>query len=647
MFTTYFSSQQILIFCLFGILQLLSIYFFSYKNNVKYAMLFLFVGGIVIRLQMILFDDFFHLWDEQFHALVAKNLAENPLKPLLFKNAPLDYKIHDWSGNHVWLHKQPLFLWQIAFSIRIFGESVFSVRLPSLIMACLLIIIIFRIGKLIINEKVGYISAFLFSVNNYLLELLTGMYHTDHNDIAFIFYITLSIWAYTEYSVQKKTNYLWLIGFFAGLAILNKWLVGLLVFSGWGIFVLFVKETTGKRIEIKNILMALMACAVVFVPWQIYIFKTFPIESQFEFSYNTRHFFEAVEGHEGDYWYHFEQAIIQYGNIVACLIPLSLFIFFRDVKNIAVRFSFLTYVLIVYLFFTLAKTKMPAFCLVVSPIIFLSLGNLLYKTMHYSINEKTIKTIQFAVLTVLGIVFLNIDGFQRNHTFWQTKNSRVFERKVMKRATEFAKSLKGKYSKNAVIVNCKKHENIPVMFFTRYTAYDRIPTTNELNSLKKNGFEILFVDNYDSSIPENILNDTDITILHKEISFSRIDLKARNNKFVYAEKGMNNMVFANKDKSEVSEYFSLLILPNNECLLRTDDNNFFSADLFQNGEIFANRNKADEWEIFTFIELDDNYVAFKAANDRYLSLDKESLRIFARGNSIGANERFELIINSN
>lgn len=647
MFTTYFSSQQILIFCLFGILQLLSIYFFSYKNNIKYAMLFLFAGSVILRLLMVCLDEHLHIWDEQYHALVAKNMVENPLRPMLYKNTPLEYNYTNWTANHVWLHKQPLFLWQIALSIKLFGNSVFAVRLPGAIMFSLLILVIFRIGKILVNERVGYVSAFLFSVNNYLLEFITGIEHTDHNDIAFIFYVTLSIWAFAEYSINKRKHFIWLIGIFAGLAILNKWLVGLLVFSGWSISVLFISGSSDKLKEIKNILKAVLVCILVFVPWQLYILTAFPMESHYEFGLNSKHFFEAVEGHEGDYLYHFEQAKNQYGKIISYLLPLALFIFFRDVKNISARVGFITFVVLVYLFFTLTKTKMPAFCLIVSPIVLLALGNFLYKAIHFSKNGKILKATEFALLAILGIVFLNIENIQRNHTYWITKNSRIWERKTQERATEFAKSLKGKFDDGkTVIFNCKQFENIPVMFFSGYTAYDKMPDTEEYNHLKENGYKMLFVDNYDSSIPENILNNKEVTILRKEKSKRQIHLKSFNGKFVCADE-FKNIVIADRAKAGTWETLTLLILANNECLIKTGKNLFFSSELNQNGEITANRKKAGEWEIFTLVELDNHFVAFKAANNRFLSLDEVSLRIFASSNSIGASERFELIINSN
>ncbi len=76
-------------------------------------------------------DPFLHAWDERYHALVAKSLAADLRRPLLYTEALLPYSISDWTANHVWLHKPPLFLWQIAASLKIFGAEPWAVRLPS------------------------------------------------------------------------------------------------------------------------------------------------------------------------------------------------------------------------------------------------------------------------------------------------------------------------------------------------------------------------------------------------------------------------------------------------------------------------------------------------------------------------------------
>ena len=56
----------------------------------------------------------------------------------------------------------------------------------------------------------------------------------DQIRVAFGFYVLASIWAFAEYYNSNKTYWTLLIGFFAGCAVLNKWLPGLIVYGAWG-----------------------------------------------------------------------------------------------------------------------------------------------------------------------------------------------------------------------------------------------------------------------------------------------------------------------------------------------------------------------------------------------------------------------------
>lgn len=138
------------------------------KIKRNYYIFFILIVGFFLRLWMITLDPFLQNWDEHFHALVAKNFSQNFLFPVLIKNPVIEYNISEWNANHVWVHKQPFFLWQMALSIKLFGTSVFAVRLPSLIMTTVSLLIIFRLTYLLTkNYKVSFIALILFTFSNF------------------------------------------------------------------------------------------------------------------------------------------------------------------------------------------------------------------------------------------------------------------------------------------------------------------------------------------------------------------------------------------------------------------------------------------------------------------------------------------------
>ncbi len=91
---TYFNKTQISFLSagiLLAIVAVILFHFFPQHTKMNWALIFLILSGLLIRVFAILLDNHLNLWDEQFHALVAKNLMNHLLKPTLIDNPILDY----------------------------------------------------------------------------------------------------------------------------------------------------------------------------------------------------------------------------------------------------------------------------------------------------------------------------------------------------------------------------------------------------------------------------------------------------------------------------------------------------------------------------------------------------------------------------
>jgi len=383
----------------------------------------------------------------------------------------------------------------------------------------------------------------------------------------------------------------------------------------------------------------------------VYIVMCYPEVSLTEYSYSSRHFFEVLEGHGGDLWYYFDQAVIQYGTFGTYLLLIALPVFFYNIKNIKIKISYGVMLAATYIFFSIAKTKMPAFCLVISPIIFLALAYLLDIFLNWmkqiSISKKLILVFELIILIAIGIINFDVELLQANHTGWKPTESRRFYDTYKIYAAKLGKELHGKYDiDKTVVVNCHETDNIPIMFFSGYTAYDRVPTYEEYLRLRKQGYKIIFIDNY-TAIPDYINNDTAIVFISnlskKDKSRTKINIKASNEKYICADLANNYLVVANRDTALEWETFILFMFENNKCSIRSSEGKYFSAELSKNNEIYPNRVEMSEWETFTLIQHENNLVSFKAANGKYWSVDAETKQIFAIADSIGENETFEMI----
>lgn len=343
-----------------------------------------------LRVYMILVDPFLHEWDEKYHALVARNMMDNPLYPSIYREALLPYDPSAWCCNHVWLHKQPLFLWQMALSMRFFGVSEWSMRLPSLLMGTLSVLLVYRISMLLSGRYIAaLLAALIVACSCYQLNLISGREGMDHNDVAFNFYVLASFWAAAEYLKHKSWKWAIGIGVFSACAILNKWLTGLLVFLPLGI--LLLQDLVAPRSERRGLSLAhfagaLLTCMLIFLPWQLYIFSRFPQEAHIEFARNAEHIFSVVEGHKGGYDYYLSHFNQYFGDIIELLVVPALIVTLLSRRIPGVyKYLLIVPVLTVFLFFSLiVQTKVTGFFFVVYPLIIIMSGWMLDELLSYT-----------------------------------------------------------------------------------------------------------------------------------------------------------------------------------------------------------------------------------------------------------------------
>lgn len=475
----------------------------------KIALFFLFLATLLLRFYFVVTDDFLHDWDERFHAIVAKNVMNNPFKPMLRANPIIDYNYTDWCCNHIWLHKQPLFLWQMALSMKMFGVNLFALRLPSALMGALLIFPTYKIGKLAFNASIGYFAAFLLCFAQYQIELISGAMGMDHNDMAFLFYVTLSIWAFFEYYQSPKLKWAILIGLFSGAAILCKWLTGLLVYLGWSIFILVNWQDKSIKDLIKDFLAAIVTTIIVALPWQIYIDKAFPLESAYERAFNWKHILENVEGHTGSVFYYLLKMDFHYGNFTYLFVLLGILII---LKNFSFRqFLLLTYVAVIYFFFSfVVKSKLPSYVYVISPLMYLIIASVIYQLGRVKAVYQNL--VSFLLLFLTATITFQPKHLYENHLETNEEN------KIERHNTAIYKELNNLVPDDYVVFNCKNFDDTEAMFYSNRNVYQWYMKEEEYLNLKKLGQKIaVFRKTAGQPLPQYLIEDKDILIIDREL----------------------------------------------------------------------------------------------------------------------------------
>ncbi|MGE5047749.1 MAG: ArnT family glycosyltransferase, partial [Deltaproteobacteria bacterium] len=348
-------------------------------------------------------------------------------------------------------------LWLMAGSLRLLGTSELAVRLPSVLLLASCAYATARIGARLLDERAGVLAAFLVAVNGNLLDLASGRNPTDHVDSLLCSFTCLAIWSAVEHVSQPSRRRAVLTGALAGLAILSKWLVGLLPFAVWA--VLLRRQRRGRA----DVFLGAVACALVAVPWQIHLAQAFPAEAAIEAAHRLRHVFEPLDGHVGGPLFHLIRIPRTFGELA----PLGIIWFAWKRREPAL----LAWAALPYAFFALVATKMENYVMPAAPAIMLMSA---WSTVQLWRTPSRWARVLAAALVLLPV----------RYTIERWKPFRHFEQE-----RRIARALRALPS-GRVLVVAAKHP-IEAMFYGARAAYSELPDGPTLQRLRREGWQIV------------------------------------------------------------------------------------------------------------------------------------------------------------
>jgi len=267
--------------------------------------------------------------------------------------------------------KPPLFIWMQVLSMKAFGINEFAARLPDAICGIVTLQVVYAIGKRMYDAKFG-----LWWVLVYASSVLSHLYfRSGIIDPWFNLFIFLSVYFFILYSdpsgtsTQKRITQVLLSGVFAGLAILTKGpvgvlLVGLVIIVYYVIFLFRqIRLKSNDRVSIiwpklSEILIFLIAVLLVGGSWFIIQWLSGNSAMVMKFiQYQVRLFTIPDAGHGGHWSYHFW--VLLFGMFPASILALRSF----RIKSFENRKQHHFYRLMLILFwvvlilFSVVKTK--------------------------------------------------------------------------------------------------------------------------------------------------------------------------------------------------------------------------------------------------------------------------------------------------
>lgn len=507
---THFSANDIF-FIAGGLLWLLvSIYLFS-KNHLKKALLFLTLAGFTWRLWMAFVDPFLHTWDEQFHALVAKNMANDFFHPMLVKDPLLPTDPSYWAFTQTWLHKPPFFMWLMALSIKVFGNTYWAIRIPSVILSTLMIPAIYRMGKIVHNERTGYFAALMLATSFLFVHITSGYLNTDHNDVIFIALVCFGYWSWMESLVSENKKWPALTALFISAAVLTKWLPGFIVLGTAGLHWLI-----GYRASLKKLWSLLFTFGLSLIPlflWFGYAAYQWPAEWGVTQAHYSEHFTKTFD-HEGAAEFHLMQFVEQHTFVLIGLVALGMasVIFKRDKYGIIL--PLIISCIGVFIFYTVVATKMPLFCAMTYPLLYLFSAlsmdfiaeqiQLLWKRFGNAFIGIALFLFSYSQLNVGRLEF-----FHTNRTKGELyRNTRLHNTPVLQK-------LNGQFPPGTVVFNCPQWNGVVTMYYTDYTCYDILPNEELLRVAQTQQRKVIVLD--DGNLPEYVATHPTVTIVRNNL----------------------------------------------------------------------------------------------------------------------------------
>ncbi|MFC1501685.1 ArnT family glycosyltransferase [Elusimicrobiota bacterium] len=159
--------------------------------------------------------------------------------------------------------KPPMLYWMNAVSGKIFGFDTFAMRLPSAILGFLCILALFFFCAKYFNLYFAFIAAITLTfTQQYVYHARSAV-----TDGPFAVFFALSLFAFWIARTEKNPTFYYLMGFFAGLAIMTRQIPGLFIFC-----IVFSYIVLSKEYDIfKNIHFygAILLTGLIIFPWHI------------------------------------------------------------------------------------------------------------------------------------------------------------------------------------------------------------------------------------------------------------------------------------------------------------------------------------------------------------------------------------------
>lgn len=459
------------------------------KRQTTFYLLIIIILGIALRIYFINQIPLLQSWDEKYHALVAKNLKDNPSIPMLYKDPILNYDKTNWIANHIWIAKPPMALWFISASIQVFGNTNFAVRFPSLIWSCLSLFIIFLIGKKLWNDRIGLIACFLQATSGLLLDQCAGSWSSDHVDVFLFFIIELYLLSLIYFMESKKLHYALTMIILMSIAWMTKYY-----------FCIFILPLTyaalffSKKLETKEQFYFILAVVISFIPigfWIAHLHYSVPADTDYFWTTILSPIWQPIHNHNKSMTYYWTETIKVFGiSIVAIIVYFFYQLYNNNLEDRKIKFLF-NWIIIGLVLLSALATKRFTYLIIIAVPMFLMTAYVIDRILSYNFEKKSQWIKYFIVLLIIALPIrycIERMKINKDHSTQQSIKEII---------------LNNKNTHDKTIFMHDKHY-IERMFYTNDIAYVITADSLQLIALNHQNYHIKYIKNQnDSSTIQN------------------------------------------------------------------------------------------------------------------------------------------------
>jgi len=330
--------------------------------------------------------------DETFYAETAKEMLTRGeiITPYIFGKPQFE--------------KPPLYYWLVISSFKAFGVNEFAARFPSAIIGILGVIGIYLLGSALVSRKTGFLAGVVLATSIQYLVLSRGCVTDILLGVTILYAFLFFFYAYLAGS--GKTKWYLLSAACLGLAVLTKGPIGLLLPAAIiALYMLFTGEI--KRLKEIPIFRGAVVFLIVALPWYLLAYKAHGsefIDAFFGFHNVVR--FLHPEHASGDIFYYYAP-IIAVGFLPwTIFLPMGIWQSLRE-KSKAIKKAdlfLLLWFLVIVIFFSISRTKLPTYVFPVYPALALLLGRMWDAFSNGEFTRKMEKGMNVSAILLLAAI---------------------------------------------------------------------------------------------------------------------------------------------------------------------------------------------------------------------------------------------------